>query len=164
MKLKLFALFLIAAMLLAGCSGDPTANGSASTTTAATDSAKNEVVIFDNEKVKVTYFGIKEIDVETVGFSYLNLRIENKTDTEVQVMMPSCSVDNETVPFVIQGATTIYIEPGKVYPATFGIQMFNLTIDSLKTAKEISFTLKAVDKSNVIDVVFEESMKIEFNK
>ena len=164
MKLKLFSLFLIAAMLLAGCSGDPSANAGASTTTAAAEAIDKEVVIFDNEKVKVTYFGIKEIDVETVGFSYLNLRIENKTDKEVQVMMPSCSVDNEAVPFVIQGATTIYIEPGKVYPETFGIQMFNLSIDSLKAAKEISFTLKAVDKSNVIDVVFEESMKIEFSE
>lgn len=161
MKLKLFALFLVAAMLISGCSGGSTINDSASN---ATEAAENEVVIFDNDKVKVTYFGIKEIDVETVGFSYLNLRIENKTDKEVQVMMPSCSVDNETVPFVIQGTTTIYIEPGKEYPATFGIQMFNLTIDSLKNAKEISFTLKAVDKSNIIDVVFEESMKIEFNK
>ena len=164
MKRALFALTLAIALLLAGCGEVSTTNGGDSTESAKQEESAKEKVIFDNDKVKVTYTGIKEIDVKTVGYSYLNLKIENKTDTEVRVMMPYCSVDEEVVPFVIQGATTIYIKPGKTFPATFGIQMFNLSIDSLKNAKEIEFTLKAVDKDNIIDVIFEETMKIEFNK
>ena len=164
MKQKLFALFLIVAVLLAGCSGDLSSDIGANSTPPATEGAKTEVILFDSEKVKVTYIGIKEIDVETIGYSYLNLRIENKTDTEIWVTMPYCNVDKETVPFVIQGATLIYIKPGEIYPATFGIQMFNLSINSLKDAKEITCTLNAVDKENSSNVIFEETIKIDLSK
>ena len=160
MKKLLLTLSVVIAMLLAGCGTPATTSGDPTTGT----NKQEEVVILDNDKVKVTYAGIKEIDVETVGYSYLNLHIENKTDTEIWVTMPSCNVDKETVPFIIQGATTIYIQPGNIYPATFGIQMFNLSIDSLKNAKEITFTLKATAKENISEVVFEEAMKFELNK
>lgn len=158
---QFISLLLVVLMLFcfAGCEeGIPSTDG-----TPAAD-PQEDVVIFDNDKVKVTYLGIKEIDVETIGYSYLNLKIENKTDTEIWVTMPYCCVDNETVPFVLQGTTSIYVNPGKTYPATFGIQVFNLSIDSLKNASEIEFTIKAVAKEDIMNTVFEETMKIEINK
>ncbi len=162
---KLTSLILAILLILSftGCSqsgADSTIGGGE---TNKQEEQATEEVIFDNDNVKVTYFGINELALD-VGYSYLNLRIENKTDTEVWVTMPYCSIDEETVPFIVQGATSIHIKPGKTHPSTFGLQMFNLSIDSLKNAKEIEFTLKAVDKENITTVVFEETMKIDFNK
>lgn len=164
MKRALLALTIAIALLLVGCGEAPTTNSGEATGATNHEETTKEQVILDNDNVKVTYTGIKEIDVETIGYSYLNLQIENKTDTEIWVTMPYCSVDDEVVPFVIQGATTIYIKSGKTYPATFGIQLFNLSIDSLKDAKEIEFTLKATQKDDIMNVIFEETMKIELNK
>lgn len=155
-KLVCFMLILLIVLNLVGCEKGPEL-----TNPQATNKQKEDTILLDNDLVKVTYTGIKEIDVATVGYSYLNLRIENKTDTEIWVTMPYCCVDNETVPFVIQGTTAIYINPGKIYPATFGIQVFNLSIDSLKNSSEIEFTIKAVEREDVTNIIFEETMKIE---
>ena len=78
--------------------------------------------------------------------------------------MPYCCVDDEIVLFIIQGATPIYITPGKSMTATFGIQMFNLSIKSLEDASIIEFTIKAVVQDDIMNTVFEETMKIEMNK
>lgn len=164
MKKLLLALFLVVTMLLVGCGEVSTTNSGETTDVNTQTEATAEEVIFNNDDVQVSYISINDTYSEDIGYSYLNLRIENKTDTEIWVTMPYCSVDNETVPFVMQGATAIYIKPGNTYLSTFGIQMFNLSIDRLSNAKEIEFTIKAVDKENIIDVIFEETMKIEFNK
>lgn len=160
--MKKLACLLLAALLLfcfSGCEeGIPTVGSTPST------DPQEDIVLLDNEQVKVTYKGIKEIDVATVGYSYLNLKIENKTETEIWVTMPYCCVGDEIVPFVIQGATPIYITPGKSMTATFGIQMFNLSIESLKDAALIEFTLKAVAQDDIMNTVFEETMKLEMNK
>lgn len=164
MKKGLFALFLAIALLLSGCADILImANEGMTDTTNQAESASEEV-IFDNDNVKVTYISIDDTHSQDVGYSYLNLRIENKTDKEIWVTMSYCSADKETIPFIIQGATYIYIKSGEIYPATFGLQVFNLSIDNLKSANEITFTLRAVEKDNITNVVFEETMAIEFNK
>ena len=160
--MKKLACLLLAALLLfcfSGCEeGTPTAGSTPST------DPQEDIVLLDNEQVKVTYKGIKEIDVATVGYSYFNLKIENKTETEIWVTMPYCCVGDEIVPFVIQGATLVYITPGKSMTATFGIQMFNLSIESLEDASVIEFTLKAVEKEDRTNVIWEENMKITSQK
>ena len=158
---KLACLLLVALLLFcfSGCEeGIPTAGSTPST------DPQEDIILLDNEQVKVTYKGIKEIDVATVGYSYLNLKIENKTETEIWVTMPYCCVGDEIVPFVIQGATPIYITPGKSMTATFGIQMFNLSIESLEDASVIEFTLKAVEKEDSTNVIWEENLKITSQK
>lgn len=155
-KVVCFVLAVLMLFCFVGCEG-----GTPSAGTTPPADPQEDVVLLDNEQVRVTYKGIKEIDVETVGYSYLNLKIENKTQTEIWVTMPYCCVDDEIVPFIVQGATAIYITPGKSMTATFGIQMFNLSIESLENASVIEFTLKAVVRDDIMSTVFEETMNLE---
>lgn len=61
-----------------------------------TETKSDEYVICDNEYIKATYLGI----MESFGYVTLNVRIENKTDSEITVVPLESSVDDTMIQFV----------------------------------------------------------------
>lgn len=62
----------------------------------STEAKSDEYVICDNEYIKATYLGI----MESFGYVTLNVRIENKTDSEITVVPLESSVDDTMIQFV----------------------------------------------------------------
>ena len=62
----------------------------------STEAKSDEYVICENEYIKATYLGI----MESFGYVTLNVRIENKTDSEITVVPLESSVDDTMIQFV----------------------------------------------------------------
>lgn len=62
----------------------------------SSEDKSDEYVICDNEYIKATYLGI----MESFGYVTLNVRIENKTDSEITVVPLESSVDDTMIQFV----------------------------------------------------------------
>lgn len=161
-KKSIFSLLVILLTVLSiGCSSVPIENGADPDNSGKQDDAQTEVMILDSEAITATYQGV--IDMPEIGYFYVNLKINNKTDREIWVTMESADVDGETIPLVVTG-THVYVRPGNSYSATFGFPMLNLSINSVKEAKEATFKLVARDKENITDTIFEsELITVELN-
>lgn len=62
----------------------------------STEAKSDEYVICENEYIKATYLGI----MESFGYVTLNVKIENKTDSEITVVPLESSVDDTMIQFV----------------------------------------------------------------
>lgn len=155
-KKSIFSLCIALLIALSiGCSSVQTDNGADTGNSIKQDELQKEVVILDNEIIKATYLGV--IDMPDIGYFYVNIKIDNKTDKEIWVTMESADVDGETVPMVVTG-TYVHIRPGNSYAATFGFPMLKLSINSVKDAKEATFKLVVRDKENIMDTLFESDL------
>lgn len=75
---------------------DRTRPAMSQTVAESTETKSDEYVICENEYIKATYLGI----MESFGYVTLNVRIENKTDSEITVVPLESSVDDTMIQFV----------------------------------------------------------------
>ena len=149
----LFAIIMV--LQLVGCGNTNVATNEAATNETKPDEAKIDEVILDNEMIKASYRGV--VDMPDISYFYVNLNIENKMDKEIWVTLESADVDGETIPLVTSG-TLVYIRPGNSYLATYGFPTMNLSIDSVKDAKEATFKIVVRDKENMTETIFESEL------
>lgn len=161
-KFLLNLFIILIAVQLVGCGNASTTSSEGDNNTNSQKEPQTDIVILDNEKIAVTYQGV--IDMPDIGYFYVNLKIENKMDKEIWVTLESGDVDGETIPLITTGAP-VYIRSGNSYAATFGFPTMNLSINSVKDAKEATFKLVVRDKENIMDTIFEsELITIELNR
>lgn len=149
----LFAIIMV--LQLVGCGNTNVASNEAATNETKPDEAKIDEVILDNEIIKASYRGV--VDMPDISYFYVNLNIENKMDKEIWVTLESADVDGETIPLITSG-TLVYIRPGNSYLATYGFPTMNLSIDSVKDAKEATFKIVVRDKENMTETIFESEL------
>lgn len=162
MKRYLLALSIVIALLLVGCGSPSTTNGDQTTDTNKQEDQAEQTIILDNDTIKATYIGVT--DMPDIGYFYVNLKIENKLDQEIWVVLESGDVDGESVPLIITG-TPVYIRSGNSYAATFGFPMMKLSINSVKDAKQATFKIVVRDKEDITKTIFESDLiTIDLNK
>ena len=160
-KILLSLFVLVMTVLFVGCGEAPIVNNTDSNNASSQNEAQTESVILDNEKITATYQGVT--DMPNIGYFYVNLKIDNKTDKEIWVTLVSGDVDGETISMIVNG-TPVYISSGNCYAAAFGFPMLNLSIDSAEEAKEATFKIVVRDKENIADKIFESDLiTIELN-
>lgn len=114
---------------------------------------KNDIVIADNENVKVTVIGYEKDDIW--GYN-VKVFLENKTDQEVMFSIDEASVNGYMAdPFYAQS-----VIPGK---CAFGfIEWDSITLEEngVKEVEEIEFVLKAYDSNSFSTDFFSEKIKL----
>lgn len=150
--LTIFIVIIIA--LLVGCSDSPPTNGEGANNATIQENQK-EIVILDNEVITATYRGVT--DMPDIGYFYVKVNIENKTDKEIWVTLESADVDGETIPLITTGIP-VHIRSGNSYLASYGFPTLNLSINSVKDAKEATFKIVVRDKENIMDTIFESNL------
>lgn len=153
----LFAILMTSQLV--GC-GNATGTGNGASHKTPTeinnqDGEKVDKVILDNDMIKVSYRGVT--DMPDISYFYVNLNIENKHDKEIWVVLESADVDGETIPLVTTGVP-VYIRSGNSFLATYGFPTMNLSINSVKDAKEATFKIVVRDKENIMDTIFESEL------
>lgn len=110
MKKGLFALFIVGALLLSGCGTDTaspdndapeTSDDQTDTNDTDTNSTENEAsetVIYEQNGLKIFFKDITAAPEPLIGY-YINLRIENTSETDYTVQADDLSVNDIMVPF-----------------------------------------------------------------
>lgn len=120
-----------------------------------------EQVLFENDKVKVTFIEIFEMP-ELVGNCYLRLKVENKSDRTVMVSLKDSYV-NDTVQMMGTGVPII-LAPGKNSQQAFFFGYGNLGITSKDEIEKIEFKVWLMDNTNYDTVVETDSLVVEFSE
>lgn len=158
-------LAILLALSFTGCSQsgvNSTTNSGGTTDTIKQEETPNEEVILDNDTIKATYNGVTEM--QDIGYFYVNLKLENKIDKEIWVVLESGDVDGESIPLIVTGMP-VYIRSGNSYAATYGFPMTKLSINSVKDAKQATFKIVVRDKENITETIFESDLiTIDLNK
>lgn len=102
--------------------------------TSVSETESEGMVIADNNYFKATYQGISE----SFGFYYLNLKFENKTDSEITIVPMDSSVDDVMVMFGTGVPSTMLAH--KSYNAA-------IMIGSNEPKNNIEFKLSAIDEN-----------------
>lgn len=160
-KILLTLFIVVLSVLFVGCGDTSAAIGGGTNNASNQEDAQTSIVVLDNEKITATYRGA--VDMPDIGYFYVSLKIENKLDREIWVTLESGDVDGETIPLITTG-TPVYIRSGNNYAATYGFPMMNLSINSVKEAKQATFKIVARDKENITDIIYESDLiTIELN-
>lgn len=110
MKKGLFALFIVGALLLSGCGTDAdtsnndtqdTPNNQTDTNDTDTNNTESEVtetVIYEQNGLKIFFKDITAAPEPLIG-CYINLRIENTSDTDYMIQTQDVSANDIMIPF-----------------------------------------------------------------
>lgn len=160
MKKIISTLLIFSLLAFCGCGvTEPKETNPSGTNPASNSSA--EIVVLDNDYVKVNYKGIT--DMPSLGVFYLNLKIENKAEKEIWVTLESADVDKETIPLITTGVP-VYIRPGNSGVGAYIFSMVNLSINSVKDAEKATFKIVVWDKESLDKIFTSELITVNLNE
>ena len=180
-------IFILAvAMLLAACGENSNANSFMATTSSederiaqsstndlngsmSTESTKDEkiiqteeIIIADDDYVTAIFEKIYDgssLGVE--GVFYIDIKVKNKTETEIWVYLDGASVNDEMVPMVMSGVP-LYVKPEKSGSNAFIISFAQLSIEQIEDVKNIEFDLVICDEETLDDIERVEGIHLDF--
>ena len=121
-----------------------------------------ETVIADNEYVTATFERI--YDAENLGVEgvfYIDIKVVNKTDTDIWVYLENASVNDEMVPMVMSGAP-LYIKAQMSGKNGFIIPFEPLSIDNIKDVHNIEFDLVIADRNSLEEMSRVSDIRLDF--
>ena len=155
-KLLSIILSLLLVNSLCACSfaDDPSGNSTGDTISNDNQTSANDVVLVDNETIKVTYIGAK--DEPSLGVFYVTLKIENKTTTDIVINLEDADVGGETIPLITTGVPLV-IRPENSGQTGFIFSMANLSITSMNEATKATFSVVARN-NDTYDIIFKSEL------
>lgn len=160
----IFVTIIAVAAILGGEETTNAPDNSASTVSESGEATAGDVVIIDNNQMKVTYQ--KVVDGKDLGVSgafYLWLKIENKTEKEIVASLTDADVDGESVSMVMTGVP-LQIRPGNSGATGFIFTTSQLSIDSVDDAEKVTFKVSFRDVESYNEVVESDLVTVELHK
>lgn len=98
--MKKIAVTILALLLLLCACGEPTGGQStnAGNTNPETDTSPSDIVIYEKEGLSISFKSFKDAPAPAIGF-YVELHIENTTETDYTVQVQDVSANDIVVPF-----------------------------------------------------------------
>lgn len=159
MKKIILTLLTLSLLAFCGCGATNPQETNQTGTTEPSDPVL-ETVILENDCIRATYQGVK--DMQSLGVFYLNLKLENKTDKEIWVTLESADVDSETIPLITTGVP-VYIRPGNSGIGAYIFSMVNLSINSVKDAEKASFKIVVWEKESLDKIFTSDLISVTIN-
>ena len=158
----ILSLLLVNSLCACSISDVPSTSGNGNDDTISNDNqiSANDVVLVDNETIKVTYIGAK--DEPSLGVFYVTLKIENKTTTDIVINLEDADVDGETIPLIATGVPLV-IRPEKSGQTGFIFSMANLSIATMAEAEKATFSVVARN-NDTYDIIYKsEPVTVNLN-
>lgn len=152
----ILSLLLVNSLCACSISDVPSTSGNGNDDTISNDNQilANDVVLVDNETIKVTYIGAK--DEPSLGVFYVTLKIENKTTTDIVINLEDADVDGETIPLIATGIPLV-IRPENSGQTGFIFSMANLSITSMNEAAKATFSVVARN-NDTYDIIYKSEL------
>ena len=160
MKKIILSLLVLSLLVFCGCGVTEPQNTNPSGTNPASNPSE-EIVVLDNNYIKVTYKGVT--DMPSLGAFFLNLKIENKAEKEIWVTLESADVDKETIPLITTGVP-VYIRPGNSGVGAFIFSMASISIKSVNDAEKASFKIVVWDKESLDKLFTSDLVTVDLTK
>lgn len=149
MKRIVAVMFMILAIGLTGCGS----NG-----TTVVDTEKQEVEVYEDDYIKVSYIEIFE-EKSVQGACYLKFNVENKSDEKITVYPIDSYVNDSSVQ--MGSGVPMTIEPGKQSQNPFYIPYSNAGVENMDAIEKIELKLMLMNESSE---TIEETDVITVNK
>ena len=108
------------------------------------DPEASELQLLDDDIISVSFVRLYEV-AGVDGAIYLQLQMQNKTDSEIWVALTDGAANDEMIPTIGSGVPT-YILPGKSSQNPFIIFTSALSISSASEIHDLTFTIYVEDR------------------
>lgn len=119
------------------------------------------VKLVENDSYTAYFMGAQ--DQANLGVFFVTLKIQNNTGKTVVVNLEDASVDGETIPMITTGVPLTILN-GNSGQTGFSFSMVNLSINSMKEAKNATFRIVLRDADSYDVIEKSELVTVTLNK
>ena len=153
------ALGVIVGILFAAILSTPTDAPESNSTVEEKTVSEQQKVLFEDDNYKVTYQKFVDPDMGVTTFN-LYLKVENKSDKEVTVMLNEGYANDTAVTFMT--GMPVNIAPGKNAIAPFIFGYANLGFEKIEDIKKLEFKVSFRDKETFNELFQTDTIQLDF--